>query len=181
MKRRYQVKFTVQGKTHFGVIDHYSDKAKQAAKEGCLLVSDAIGPQRYKVKDDADVVDIPYTSEGMGKYNSKTGEFEGGDEFHVAVRDAFKEAEKIDAALPDGGQVHVGSLFSIGVADGQAWYVVTKVNKKTCEVEWRGFGGGDRYTDHHFGWGGKFSLTDVVRYVSRTHQLAKMFGKRRKG
>ena len=106
----------------------------------------------------------------------RPSEWEGGDEIHVAVREAFKKAQEIDAALPDG--VHVGSLFSIGVADGAAWYVVTKVSKKTCEVEWRGFGGGDRYTDHHFRWGGKFPVADVARYVGRTRGLAKMFGTR---
>ena len=29
MKRRYQVKFTVRGETHCGVIEHYTDEAKK--------------------------------------------------------------------------------------------------------------------------------------------------------
>lgn len=63
----------------------------------------------------------------------------------------------------------IGSMFSLPVGDGKACYMVTAINKtrNKCTVEWRGYGGGDRYTDHHFGSGGTFDLQDVKKYVIR--------------
>jgi hypothetical protein len=45
--------------------------------------------------------------------------------------------------------------------------MVTAIDRShgECTVEWRGFGGGDRWTDHHFQWGGTFDMYDVKRYV----------------
>lgn len=79
----------------------------------------------------------------------------------IAWRERWEEqAQKVNDALTRFG---VGAKFSIGVADGSANYVVTKVNKKTCVVAWRGFGADDYY-DHHFGGGGTFPIADVSRY-----------------
>jgi hypothetical protein len=159
MDRHYQVKFTWGKTTHFGVVDSFSDEAKKLP-QGMLLVEDAVTPQRYKVVE-ADVVDVPMRFPD--------------DEYHKYVDAEFAKAQAISDALPEG--VHVGSLFSIGVADGSAWYVVTKVNKKTCKVEWRGFCM-DRWTDHFFGYGRTVNIADVSRYTRFARGMKRLFAKK---
>lgn len=144
----------------YGVTNQYGDDEEvlKYAKKGCLLVSDAILPDTH-VFERKDLTEVPLDYDG---------------EFNKFIEAAYDEASKISDALPDG--VHVGALFSIGVADGSASYIVTKVNKKTCDVEWRGFGGPDRYVDHFFGWGReKVNISDVERYVRRSKGLASIF------
>jgi hypothetical protein len=93
------------------------------------------------------------------------------DEAHIFIEKAFKEAQK-KAPKTFG----IGSYFRINVADGWAYYMVISIDRShgECTVEWRGFGGGDRYTDHHFQMGGTFDLQDVKRYVVRDQAWNKM-------
>jgi hypothetical protein len=79
--------------------------------------------------------------------------------------------------LPQG-KVAVGKIFAIGCADGQAWYLVTRVSKsgKTCSVEWRGWGGLDGYFDHHFGYGLKrVPVAQVAKYILLQDRLDEAF------
>lgn len=92
------------------------------------------------------------------------------DEWHKAQDAAF---EKARANAPT--EFGVGSLISVGVGDGQAWYEVTKVNKKTCDIEWRGFGY-DRYYDQFLGGGGRFDIDRVKPLVDRRIALESIFG-----
>jgi hypothetical protein len=55
----------------------------------------------------------------------------------------------------------VNDIFNVGVADGSAWYIVKKVNKKTCKVELRGFCP-DSYQCQILGIGGTFPI-DTIR------------------
>jgi hypothetical protein len=155
---RYQVKFFHEGKTIYGVVDSYSDDAKKYAKEGKVLVSDAISPRSYVVLD-SQLTDIGIEDR---EYND-----------HLLAE--FIRAKAVSASNPDDGVLRVGDFFGVPVADGKAWYVVTKVNKTTCMVEWRGFCA-DRWTDHHFGWGGRFSVASVLRYTTRQKGMMKLFG-----
>lgn len=172
---RYQVKFQRNGKTIFGIVRYASssDKDVQAAKaRGEVIVDDAVYPVSYSVKE-SDLTDI---KSEFGSFDPKTREFVGGDELRQHVQAELKKAVEANEAVTDG--VGVGSMFRVGVADGYASYVVTKVNKKTCKVEWRGFGA-DRYTDHHFGYGGTFKLDDVARYVEGERTMNRIFSKKK--
>jgi hypothetical protein len=168
---RYRVKFTFNGEQKFGVVEAYSKQAEAAKKRGLVLIADAVLPVSYEIPE-SEVVDIPYTMQSMGKWNPKTGDFEGGDEYEEYVRAEFKKAET-RANLVKG--VKPGAMFSIGVADGSAWYVITKVTKARATVEWRGFQG-DRYYDHFFGGGRTLPLCDVEPYVRRHEAVRELFG-----
>ena len=153
---RYQVKFTQDdGTVVYGIADNYSDIP---VKQGFLLINDAVFPVFYEVPENR-VQDIDMGTPPF--YDWHTNEWSGGselDQFVFAEWDKQKEiSDKIDG-------VKIGKLFSVGVADGYAYYVVTKVNKKTCDISWRGFSL-DRYTDRHFGWGGRFNIEEIERFV----------------
>lgn len=172
---RYMVSFQRDGQTCFGIVSLGSakDPAVLAAKaRGEVVVADAILPKSYFVRD-ADLTDIDGGT--MGTYDMQ-GNLLTGNAYDMYVEAERKKAEVASLAVTQG--VGVGSLFSIGVGDGTAHYVVTKVNKKTCRVEWRGFCL-DRWTDHHFGWGGTFPVADVARYVEGGRKIAAIFAKGR--
>lgn len=145
--KHYQVKFT-DGKTVYGIAESFSELAKAAINRGNLLISDAIILAQYEVPEE-DVQDIPMV------FNNEYDQF---------VTEQFNKAKELNDSLPDG--VHVGSLFRTPVGDGYAWYVVTKLYKVTCKVEWRGFSL-DRLVDHHFGHGGSFLIQEVAKHVRR--------------
>jgi hypothetical protein len=156
----YQVKFQSRGKTTFGICEAYGEEAVAARARGEVIVSDAVLPVRYRVRE-MEIVDIPLE---VGRYDFKSDEYEGADEFHQHLAAECRKAKALSDGLPAG--VQVGKLFGLGVADGTAWYVVTRVSKRTCRIEWRGFCL-DRYYDHHFGAGGSFATSDVARYLDR--------------
>lgn len=158
-------------KTRYGVVlDNYSAQAKALAQEGKDLVIDAVLPVSYVVFD-KDLVDIKFK---LGHCDA-SGKFVGIDEYQAYIQDELAKAKAVSEALPDG--VHVGSLFWLDVGDGRAWYVVTKVNRRTCKVEWRGFCM-DRWTDHHFGWGGVFPIEEIKRYVDLQRAREQLFAKK---
>jgi hypothetical protein len=169
---RYKVKWTdkVSGGIMFGIVDTYSDEAKKAKDEGLAVVSDAVLPKSYFVPED-DLIDIENV---WPSYNRETGQFEGGDAYEQHVQTMAKLAADLSDGLPDD-KLRVGHSFRVGVADGFATYVVTKVNKKTCEIEWRGFCA-DRYTDQILGWGGTFQIDVILPQVQRERKMAKLFG-----
>lgn len=76
-------------------------------------------------------------------------------------------------ALPKGLQV--GKIFSIGVADGFAYYEVSKIFKTRVHLIWRKDLCPDNYSDHHFRDGGSFDRWEVEEYINRTDALAKIF------
>lgn len=175
MSDRYQVKFPWKGETRFGIVDSFGEEAETLAKQGKLLVEDAVLPQRYAVPDDKSVVDVP---DSMDRYEFDADGFvTNGDEYCMHVQEEYKKALAVSDALPEG--VHVGKMFSIGVADGIACYVVTKVNKKTCVVEWRGFENLDRYRDHFFGWGRTVPIADAARYIGVEEGMKKLYAKKK--
>lgn len=92
------------------------------------------------------------------------------DEYNQHIESEFRKAE--DSAPSEFG---VGSLFYTPVADGTSWYVVTKVNTKTCDVEWRNFGG-DHYVDQVLGYGGRFEIDRIRPLVRSRSALNQMFG-----
>jgi len=161
----YRVKFThfQTKKTVFGIVDNHTKEAMVAAEQGFCIVEDAVFPKRYKVAE-SDITDIPLSVENI----------QNGDEYDKYVTAAFDEAQATSAGLEG---LQVGNLFSLSVADGMAWYVVTKVNKKSCHIEWRGFCA-DRYMERHFGFGGTFPIDEVRRIVEGAQLFSNMYAKK---
>jgi len=171
---RYKVKFRGGGgRMYYGVVRSYGAEADEHKARGLAIVDDAVLPVAYSVAE-ADLVDV---ESEFGRFDHKNDRLVGGDEIVRARADAFEVARKLAATAPDDGKLRVGDLFQIGVADGYAWYVVTKVNKKTCRVEWRHFGG-DGYQDHHFGLGGSFPIQDVSRYTEGFKKRERFWAKK---
>lgn len=137
----YRVKWTdaKTGETMYGIVDPHETEAGGYDKRGLIVVEDAILPKSYAVP----VEKLEQLPCGYGP----------DDEYDAHVDAAQKEAER----------VKVGKLFRLGVADGFASYVVVKVNRKTCVVEWRGFRL-DRYVDRWLGYGRKMDIADIEPY-----------------
>jgi hypothetical protein len=144
---------------HFGTILKPSKEEKAVQRRKNLIVDDCITPNAFEV-------------------NPNTVTSASFDEAHTFIEKAFKEAQK-KAPKTFG----IGSYFRINVADGWAYYMVTAIDRShgECTVEWRGFGGGDRYHDHHFRGGGTFDLQDVKQYVTRDQAWNKMVAAHKKG
>lgn len=154
MENHYLVKFKINNKTHYGIVNEYSEY-KNSPDE--YIVEDAVLPKSYRVKE-KDLIDLPHTL--CGKWVNGQWTPEG--EYNIFVDQEFNKAEKLSNSLPKG--LCVGKLFGTGVGDGTAYYVITKVNKKTCKIEWRGFSP-DRWVDRHFGYGGSFPNSMIARFV----------------
>ncbi len=167
---RYQVKFRSGGGWTFGTVRQFGDEVEQAKKSGKVIVDDAVLPRSYLVAD-SELVDIPLV---LGHFDRTSERLVGCDELHAHRDGACEAARRASSALPDDGTVRVGALYRIQVADGYAFYVVTKTFKKSCRVEWRGFAA-DHYQDHHFGLGGTFSVEEVLRHVQRERAVARIF------
>lgn len=158
---RYKVKFEWDGETRFGVAESYGEEAEQAKAEGKCIVADAVTPERFLVPED-NITDIPHGDWADGDIVPGYGRI--CDEYDQYIYDQWKQHKEAEECCPDDGELYPGMQFQIGVADGYAHYVVVKVMKKNCDVEWRGFCP-DRYVDHHFGYGGRFPIADIKRYV----------------
>jgi hypothetical protein len=131
------------GTVHYGDVETVdldrNGELERLKAQGKAIVSDSIYPERFIVeRSKLEVVEI--------------------DDF-IAMIDA--ESEKAYAQNEKNDfKVAVGTVFSVGVGDGGAHYVITKVNKKTCKIEWRGYGY-DRYIDRFLGWGGTFPINRI--------------------
>jgi len=151
----YQVKFkTPDGVLHYGIVDSFPSKKPP---KGHLLVEDAIVPRSYHVPKDA-IVALPFDFDG---------------EYYKFVKAEEDKANKVSEACK--GKLMVGAMFSCGVADGSASYVVTKVGKTKVSIEWRGFCL-DRYVHDVFGWGGSFPRNIIASKVAQQGAMARIFG-----
>jgi len=80
-------------------------------------------------------------------------------EFEARFDKAMKESDR----LPDG--VHEGKILSIQVADGYAYYEITRVNKKSVRVTWRKDLSSDGYKDAVLRDGGSFEIGRIRAIV----------------
>jgi hypothetical protein len=135
---------------------HRCDGKEKLAKPGMVYVEDPINGE-IKVVSEGSLVKI---EAAYPFYNTETQKIEGGDELEVFVRNERTKAIEFSQSLPDG--LSVGKMFIVGIGDGHAWYIVTKVTKKTATVEWRGFSP-DRYRDSILGLGGAFPKDAIAR------------------
>ncbi len=169
----YMVKYKTPMGFKFGIVEQYSEEAKAALNRGFATVSDAIDGNLHEVLFE-DIVGI----KGSYDYKPVPGHQDymaSSDEYSQHVVSQQIEHDKREASLPDDGQLYPGHQFRIGVGDGYASYVVTAVSGSRCMVEWRGFCL-DRWTDHHFGYGGRFAVADVLRYVQIGKGVRRIFG-----
>jgi hypothetical protein len=135
--------------------------AQEALARGLVIVEDAVLPTNEWVERSR-LVEIAFS-------------FDPPDEFQQHVEAARTEAEQRSREL---GGFAAGALFYLSVGDGRAFYVVTKVASKTCQIEWRGFGA-DRYTDQVLGFGGRFETARIEALWEQTGALAELFGAKR--
>lgn len=162
LKNAYRVKLTVttMGDTLFGILEKYGEEAEALWTEGKIIIEDAVTGNRYAFPfKDCQIVPQPLTI--CGEHDPETN-YPITAEYDRYVNDAFKKAIETHVAAGEG--VRKGKLCSVPVADGHAYYEITRVNKKTCRVEWRGFGL-DRYVDRRWGYQSTVPLEDADMYL----------------
>jgi hypothetical protein len=158
----YQVKW-FHGYWRYGIVDRWSDASIQYYEDGQqVIITDAIMPVHHVINVDA-LVPIDMT------YNPP-------DEYTAFVEEQYRIAKGRSDSLPEG--LHPGKLFRVPRGDGYAFYVVIKVNKKTVDIEWRGYGL-DRWVDDRFGYGGRQKREDVELFVRREDGMRRLLGERR--
>jgi hypothetical protein len=171
MSDRYQVKWTGKnGKVRYGI--YRTEHGSHKPPKGKAIVDDAVLPVCDLVPE-KDLVDIPHNFRPV---QNSDGETVNDCEYDRFIAQAYSAAEKLSESLGEG--LKVNKLFAVGVADGRAWYVVTRVTKTTVRVQWRGFCP-DRYTDQVLGWGGSFPRRAIEPLVAREDGLRRLFGKRK--
>lgn len=156
----YQVKYDNQ----FWVVEQFSPEAKRALGAKKYLLQHMILPTS-KVVLQKDVVvhevehKLPYVEQAITKW----------------MEADYEKARTVAEALV-GKELQAGHIFSVPSGDGIVFYLVTRVLRTACSIEWRGWRNEDRYTDHHFGFGGKFPVSEITRYVRPG--VPKLFGKK---
>lgn len=170
----YQIKWRRVGtkKWKYGIVDSFSDDAQKAWRESrAFFVEDAVLPTGDWVFYDRDeIVPIEFSSEWDEENQCMK------DEYSLYVAKEYRKAQE-NSEKATG---LVGKMFSVGVADGSAHYVVVKENKKSVKIEWRGFCP-DRWTDAMMGWGGTFPKDRIAQLVHRQEGLAALFAAHREG
>ncbi len=137
----YRIKYTdPKGVVHYGIVDSADEAAKRRFNQGVLRVDDAVLPT---------YMDIPVGAAIPVEFSTDYAN----DEYNKYLDAELEKAQRVSDRAGNG--LRVGKLIAVGVADGSAWYVVTKVNKTTACIEWRGFCP-DRWHDQVLGWGGSF-------------------------
>ena len=151
MPKFYRVKVWFKGnkkEVRFAKPETYDKDWDKHWKEGNILMADAVTGEQFLVpnRDNLMLEDQPFS---FGKDDPET-HMPIDTEYDRYINDAYKEALKAHKKLGKG--IKVGKLCFVGVADGYASYVITKVNAKTCKVQWRAFAGGDDYVDQRWGY-----------------------------
>lgn len=142
---RYMVKWASIGEFSFKGYEYGTIAMNQNEYEtepGHVAVYHDVMPNWVSIKE-SELIDVDYKEM-----------YSVSDELYAI---AVKEAQR----LPKG-VLCKGKMFSVHVADGSATYIVTRANKKTCNVEWRGYGNPDGYTDQILGYGMKSVPRDRI-------------------
>lgn len=157
----YQTKW-FDGRWRYGIVNRWDAESKHYYEDRRqVVVDDAITPARHVVNIDA-LVPITVT------YNPP-------DEYTAFVEEQYRIAKERSDALPDG--LHIGKMFRVPKCDGYAHYVVTKVNKKTVDIQWRGYSL-DRWVDDRFGYGGREKRETIEMFVRREDGMRHLFTNR---
>lgn len=154
----YHVKWFA-GCWRYGIVSRWDPESiRQYNDNRHVIVEDAITPAQHVISVDA-LVPIPATHNPADEYTN-------------FVEEQFQIAKIRSDSLPSG--LHVGKMFRVPRGDGYAYYVVTKVNKKTVHIEWRGYCL-DRWVDDRFGYGGREKHEHVEMFVNREDGLRRLF------
>jgi hypothetical protein len=143
--------------SEYVLIDSHSDKGKRFEAEGKYAIVENLL--------DARTYDVEISRLSPVAYDAF-------DEVHKFLESECQKEIDLSDSLGDG--VKVGKLFHTQVADGVAWYVVTKVGKTTATVEWRGFCP-SRETDQVLGYGGRFGKKVIGGIIERCDGIRKIF------
>jgi hypothetical protein len=87
--------------------------------------------------------------------------------------DKHFSAEMVKSKALKGLQI--GKIFSVGVADGYAYYEIVKINKRTVQLRWRKDLCLDEYMDRILGEGGSFSRNIIESIIVGEDKLAEIF------
>jgi len=155
----YQVKWMQGSCLQYGIvcrwdpesITHYNDSRQ-------VIIDDAITPARYIASVDV-LTPIPMS-------------YSPPDEYTQYVEEQYRIAKAHADSLPDG--LLAGKLFVVPRGDGYAHYIVTKVNKKTVDIEWRSYSL-DRWIDDRFGYGGREKRETIEMFVNREDARRRIF------
>jgi len=155
----YQIKWRRDKKKwNYGIVEEFGKEIDDAWESShALWVSDAISPDGNWVYYDKDEIEA---------INCMDDEF-----IQYVADELIKAQEQSKNAIG-----LVGKMFSVGVADGHAYYVVVKENKKTVKIEWRGFCI-DRYTDQILGFGGLFPKDRIEDIIQGQENMTALFEK----
>jgi len=155
----YQVMWVQNRRRHYGIVARWDPESinyYNASRQ--VIIEDAVTPERYVV--DVDVL----TTVPMS--------FSPPDEYTQYVEEQYRIAKAHADSLPDG--LLAGKLFCVPRGDGYAHYIVTKVNKKTVDIEWRGYCL-DRWADDRFGSGGREKRETIEMFVAREDARRRIF------
>lgn len=150
----------------YGRLNQYHESAEKCAKEGKVIIEDLETAQPYAINK-SEVT--PIKGECVVR-DHRTGELIGGNEAQIWLYNQFKAAQKRSDAIPKD-TVAEGLLLALSVADGYAYYVVTKVNKRTCKIEWRGYCP-DRWFDRRYGYEATIPHSEALMFRCRPHSFA---------
>ena len=144
-------------KVKYGVQQRYEHQAEARwIQNRDLIIEDAITAVPNVISlNDYVVIKVPMTF----SWNE-----EGPDEYHQFIEKEWKKACDKSDAVTSGLK---DKIFSIGVADGSAWYIVTKETKQNVYLEWRGWDGGDRYVHQMLGYKGAFPKRMIKPYICK--------------
>ena len=117
--------------------------------------------------------DIEYEKQpySFGEYDQETN-MSIDTEYDRHINDAFKEAQAKSEKAGEG--ISKDKMITVPVAFGRDYYVITKVNKKSVHIEWRGFCA-DNWHDRTLGWGGSFPTHCIESHVRFTDGLKRIF------
>lgn len=136
VKLHYQVSFLHECELRYGIVETHTRAAREAAKNGELLVVDAILPKKWIIEERF-ILDIAI---GSGEYERYVqSEFDK----------AMAISDRIEGCKPR-------KVLRFHINHGYAYYVVTKVTKTLVHLEWRGFSL-DRWVEPVLGYFEKMS------------------------
>lgn len=171
----YQVKVTQKTDPEhilFGRVDRYHDEVDAMWKDKKIIITEPVYQQQYIIDlRHFDVEDQPFT---WGEMDEET-RMPTGSEFDRYIFKEYKEHVKRSDDAGAGIKKH--KMFTVGVADGCAHYVVTSAGKKNVKIEWRGFAP-DNYFDMTLGGGGSFPRHCIEPHIRYTEGMDKLFGKK---
>jgi len=147
----------------FAKFERYGEDSEKHWREGNALFADAITGHLFLVPHQHPELVVEKQPFDWGERDPET-DMEISTEYDRHINEAYKEAVKLHKKAGKG--VKKNKLCSIGVADGMAVYVITKVNKKTCKIEWRAFGGGDDYVDRRWGYQSTIPIREAGMYLN---------------